>query len=425
MRRVSGFRGMCLWLATVMLLVAATSAEARRWNVGEVVKQVIPNVRPQLLRLANRSGGAVKITATCVAAAAVCLINFAAPTDAVAADYLSSDAELVKTKGANAIFAKEPKQLKALDAADPGLSFSHWGAKGVFHDSGSNVGTLRLGTSAAVGSFSAYVTSAFRWHPDTINGTEDLGVSTRTYAGGNTLLFNNGEGKMSYGYLNTDAFVGGTTVNILNARAHLLRWHEGVFQIAALGYEYNDLYLNDLSNPDERGDPVRSHGAAIYRAGIKYPITDLFTTSDALAVNVKLNSAMHLGDIGPVKLGETWQAELNDWAGDGADLNHLLHHSAGGSINVSLADGRINLTFGGGIQHTIDGDIKKAGMAEGDFDIVNTTVSVGGTVQLSERIKLEAWFDRYDQATEAYLGGQSYEHNASGTWGRFAGVWTY
>ena len=418
MRRVSSFRAACVWLAAAMLLVAAASAEAGRFNVKEVVKRVIPQVGQQLSKIAVN--GKVAITAACVGAA--CMINFAQPAAAGLADFLSSDAELVQTRGAEGIFTTSNSTVEKSAAEGVGLNFSHWAASGVYHESGDNIGTLRFGTAVSGKSFNAYVTSAWRWHPDTTNGIDDIGVKTRTFAGARLTLVDNGEGNMSYGYVNTDAVVGGTRVFFRHARGYLLRYHEGSVQIAGLGYEYVDNQLSALSHPGESADPVRSHGVALYRAGINYPIMDLFTTSDALAINLKLNSAMHLGDIGPVKLGETWQGELNDWAGEDADLDHLLYHTAGGSINVALADGRINLTFGGAVQHSIDGDINRPMMADGDFDIRNTTISVGGTADLlpEHNISLEAWYDRYNQSTAANLDGQRYDNDASGTWARIA-----
>lgn len=413
MRKVSNFRGACVWLAAAMLLVAAASADASRLNVGEVVKQVIPKVGQQLSKVAVN--GKVAITAACVAAA--CVINFAAPGHA--ADFLTSDSELMKTRGSSAIFAPSSSRVDK-GGEDPGLNFSHSVGKGIYHESGDTIGSLRLGTSVSGKNFNAYATVDFRSDYSTIDGIDGIEVKTRTYWGANGLLINKGDGNVSYGYLNADAFVGGSTMFFRNARAHLLRYHKGPFQVAALGYEYIDNDLNTLSNVDESGDAVRSHGVALYRAGINYPITDLFTTSDALAINIKLNSAMHLGDIGPVKLGETWQGELNDWAGEGADLDHLLYHSAGGSINVSLADDRINLSFGGGIQHTIDGDIKRSGMADGDFDIVNTAVGVGGTIDLlpDHNISLEGYFESYTQSVDANLDGKMHDADYTGTWSR-------
>ena len=415
MRKGSSFRVACVWLAAAMLLVAAASADAGRWNVGEVVKRVIPKVSSQLSKVAVN--GKVAITAACIGAA--CVINFAAPAGAV--DFLSPDAELSKTRGASGIFTRSSSTIEK-SAEKPGLNFSHQVGVGVYHQSGENIGTLRFGTTAEIGNFSAYLITAFRGDYNTTDGVDSIGVKTRSYVGAKTLLFGYGEGNISYGYLNADTFVGGTRVHFRNARGHLLRYYKGTVQIAGLGYEYVDNDLNALSNPDESGDPVRSHGVGLYRAGINYPIMDLFTASDALAINLKLNSAMHLGDIGPVKLGETWQGELNDWAGGDADLDHLFYHTGGGSVNFSLADGRVNLSLGATIQHTIDGDIHRPGMPDGNFDIVNTILAVGGTADLlpAHAISLEAWFERYDQSVEANMDGNSYDHDSSGTWLRAA-----
>ena len=417
MRRVLGFRGACVWLAAAMLLVAAASADARQLNVKEAVKRVIPQVSQQLSKLGNK----VVITAACFGLGAACVINFAAPAEAGSANFLSADAELVKTRGVSGIFTSSSVVEKSA-AESSGLSFDHWIGKGVYHESGDNIGTLRFGTSASGKNFSAYLTTAFRADYSTIDGIDGIGVKTRSFVGGSWLMVDNGEGNMSYVHLNTDTFVGGTTMHFRNARGHLLHWHDGPLQIAGLGYEYVDNDLNALSDPDRSGDPVRSHGVSLYRAGVNYDVTHLFTSSDKLAVSVKLNSAMHLGDIGPVKLGETWQGELNDWAGETAELDHMLYHTGGGSINVSLADNRINLSFGGVIQNTIDGDINRPMMPDGNFSIRNTIVAAGGTADLlpDHGISLEAWFERYDQSTSANLDGESYEHDAAGTWARVA-----
>ncbi len=383
MRRVSGWRGMCVWLAVAILLVAAASAEAGQLRLGEVVKRVIPQLGQQLSRVAV--DGKVAVTAVCVMAA--CAINFTSPAEVVAAE------------------------------ESPGINFSHSVGIGVYHESGENIGTLRFGARAEVGSFRAYLTTAFRGDHRTTKGIDNIGVKTRGFGGARMLLFDYGEGDMSYGYLNADVFVGGTRVHFRNAHSYLLHYHKGPVQIAGLGYEYVDNNLDALNKPDESGDPVRSHGVALYRAGINYPLTDLLATREVLAIDLKLNSAMHLGDIGPAKLGETWQGELNDWVGDDADLDHLLYHTAGGSIRVSLADGRIKLNFGGAVQHTIDGNIQRPGGEEGDFDIINTTLAVGGEADIlpAHGISLRARFERFDQSVEADLDGNSYDHDASGT----------
>ena len=419
MRRVSSFRGACVWLAAAMLLAAA-SADARPLNVNEAIKRVIPQVSQQLSKLAA-NGKKVLITATCIGGAA-CMINFAAPAEAGSADFLSADAQLVKTRGVSGIFTRGSSVVEKSAAEGPGISFDHWVAKGVYHESGDNIGTLRFGTSASGKNFSVYLTTAFRADYSTIDGIDGIGVKTRSFVGGNWLMVNNGEGNMSYGYVNADTFVGGTTMHFRNARGYLLKLSEGNFQVAVFGYEYVDNDLNALSDPDRSGDPVRSHGVALYRAGWQQPLTHLFTSSDKLAINLKLNSAMHLGDIGPVKLGETWQGELNDWAGEAAELDHMIYHTGGGSINVSLADGRINISLGAVIQNTIDGDINRPMMPDGNFSIRNTIVAAGGTADLlpDHGISLEAWFERYDQATEADLDGESYKHDAAGTWARIA-----
>ena len=91
-------------LSLVMALsMPTTSAPASNLSVREAIKQVVPQVGPQLRKLAV--AGRVAITAMCFATA--CAINFAAPTEATAANYLNSDAELLRSGDASSIFAEK------------------------------------------------------------------------------------------------------------------------------------------------------------------------------------------------------------------------------------------------------------------------------------------------------------------------------
>lgn len=415
MRFVLASRRGRLWLLAAAVLAMATQLEAKNSRIGEVVKQVIPKFSAQLAKVAVK--GKVDIAAACIATA--CVINFATPAEALPPTYLNSDAELTKSSGAGAIFTNNETFDESSSAQEQsGIEFGHWIGTGVYHENGSNLGTVRAGATATGNGFSIYLKSAYRYHHDTTNGIDDIALKTRTFAGLRALLIDSGEGQVSYGYVNTKAFVGATHLNIPGFEGYLLHYHLGPFQAAAVGYEYVDTGISTLDG----ADGVRSHGASLYRAAMKYPLTSLFTTSDAIGIDIKLNSTMHLGDIGPVKLGETWQGELNDWTGEDNELEHRLYHRAGGSINLMLADGRINLAFGGAVQHSIDGKVDSSMHENGDFSIVRTTLLAGGTIKLlpSHNITLEGFYERYDQSTEAEFDGKEYDENDKGTWARVA-----
>ena len=391
-------------LSLVMALsMPTTSAQASNLSVREAIKQVGPQLRK--LDVAGR----VATTAMCFATA--CVINFAAPAEAAAANYLSSDVELLHSGDVSSIFAENNRVVEKSANAQPKLTFGHWLAKGVYYNSGDNLGVLRFGITAKRGSFTAFLTTAYRYGLDN-NGIDDIPVKTRTRSGLKGTLIDNGEDQISYGYTATKLSTS-KHLRVRSIQNYLLSYRSGPLHIASLGYEYVD--PKKLSG-DEGADNVRSHGAALYRVGIKYPLT----ASDAMAIDLKLNSVLHLGDIGLIKLGETWQGELNAWAGDDADLHHKLYHRGGGSIKVELADGRVKLSFGGEIHHTIGGNITLSD-ADGDFDLSYTILLVAGVFDIipSQDISLSASFGRYDQSVNAKLGSETYENDSWGTSGRF------
>ena len=374
----------------------------------------MPHIGQQLQKIAR--GGKVAITAVCVAA--VCALNFASPSAAADLSALSSDAELINSGDGSSIFAQHGGLVEKSTRARRKVSFEHWLATGLYHDSGSNLGTVRYGLKAKAGSFTAYLTAAFRYDLD-IDGIDDIPIKTRTYSGLQGLLIDNGEGRISYGYTSTKAATS-KHLRIRSTQHYLLHYRTGSLQITGLGYEYFDTEGKKVSG-DEGADNVRSHGVALYRAGINYPLVPLFTDSDAIAIDLKLSSALHLGDIGWVKLGESWQGELNEQVGEEADLNHRLYHRAAGSLKFKLADQRISVSLGGEIHNTIGGNIELADAEDGSFDIRYTILSIAGVVDLlpSQDISLSGSFGRYEQAVTASFGGEEYERNNWGTSGRF------
>ena len=413
MKFVSMVNSLRVWSAIAVLLIATSSAEASSFKIKEVVKQAIPQVSQQLAKL----GSKVKIGAACVGA--LCVISFAAPAEAANLGDLRSSVDLFKSRGSDSIFisSKKIKSASAAGESSSGVSFNQSIGGGVYHESGDSLGTMRIGVSAEYKNFNGYLTTAFRNNFDT-EDIDNIPIKLRAFAGGSGLLINNGEGQLSFGHLSADSRTGGTLM-LYDAQAHLLHYNEGPFSVVALGYEYHDGDTRDLSG-DEGSDGVRVHGVSLYRAGLNYPLAPYLTKSDAIDINLKLNSAMLVGDIGPVKLGETWQGQLNDWAGDEADLDHMLYHIAGGSINLNFANDRIGLSIGGMVQHSIDGDINAPGQMQGDFDIVNTALAVAGSIVVlpEHDVSLKGYFERYDQSVDANFDGKSYEENSWGTWGR-------
>ena len=397
-------------LSLVIVLSMPTSS-AQASKLRHAFKQAITQVRPQLQKIADSS----RVAVITLCAATACVMHFATPH--VAADYLSSDAELLRSGDARDIFTQNSSVVeKSSHAQKPRLFFEQWGAKGIYHNSGDNVGVLRLGTKAKRGNWSAFLTLAYRYGLDN-DGIDDIAIKTRTWGGLKGTLIDNGEKRMSYGYTASKLSTS-KHLRVYSTQNYLLSYRSGPLHIAGLGYEYVDTEGKKLSG-DEGADNVRSHGVSLYRAGIKYPITAIFTASDALDINLKLNSIMHLGNIGIVTLGETWQDELNTWAGEDADLIHKLYHRAGGSLNIELADGHINLSLGGEIHHTIGGDIVLAN-ADGSFDLTYTILSVAGVFDIipSQDIALSLSFGRYDQSVNATLNAQDYKHDSWGTSGR-------
>ena len=233
------------------------------------------------------------------------------------------------------------------------------------------------------------------------------------------LLVDYGEGHVSYGYTSNQLAVGSKYLKVRSTQNYLLHYHNSPLQIVALGYEYLDTEGKKVSG-DEGADNVRSHGMALYRVSIGYPLASLFTASDAVAIDLKLNSALHLGDIGVAKLGETWQGELDAWIGTEARLYHRLYHRAGGSLKLKLADDRISVSLGGEVHDTIDGQIEHPD-ADGEFDIRVTSLSIAGVFELipSQDISFSASYGRYEQAVTARLGGEEYQDDSWGTGGRF------
>ena len=379
-----------LVLLAIALPTLPISVYAGNIGVREAVKQIVPRVMPQLRKVS--AAGRVAVTAVCIISA--CVLSFATPTDANATDYLNSNVETLDHADSS---------LTSIEtSADSHLTFNHWLAKGIYHNSGDNVGVMRFGVTAESGDISAFLTVAFRYGLDN-GGIDDIAIKTRTWGGIKGTLIDNGAGQLSYGYNAIKLSTNNKHLRLYSTQNYLLSYRIGSLHIAGLGYEYVDTEGKKLSG-DEGADNVRSHGASLYRAEIKYPF--LFNASDSIAIDLKLNSALHLGDIGFATLGETWQEELNAWAGDDANLHHALYHRAGGNIKIKLADEQVSITLGGEIHHTVGGDITHPHREDGNFALNYRVLSIAGDFIIipSQDISLFASFGRYDQSIDAKLG---------------------
>ena len=402
-------------VALVVLAIALptlpTSVYAGNINVREMIKQIVPRVAPQLRKI-SAVAGKVAVTAVCIVS--VCAISFATPADTTDIDDLNSNVEALGHVGSSLTSSVVEVPIDTQHE----LTFNHWLAKGIYHNSGDNVGVMRFGVTAERGNLAAFLTVAFRYGLDN-GGIDDIAIKTRTWGGIKGTLIDNGARQLSYGY-NSVELSTSKHLRLYSTQNYLLSYRIGSLHISGLGYEYVDTEGKKLSG-DEGADNVRSHGAALYRANIKYPLTFLFSDSDATAIDLKLNSTLHLGDIGFATLGETWQDELNAWIGESADLHHTLYHRAGGNIKIKLADEQVSITLGGEIHHTVGGKITYPNAEDGDFDLNYRILSVAGDFIIipSQDISLFASFGRYDQSVNAQLGEETYKQDSWGTSGRF------
>lgn len=129
---------------------------------------------------------------------------------------------------------------------------------------------------------------------------------------------------------------------------------------------------------------------------------------------VSLDSAMGLGDIGPVSVGKTWQREMNGLSG--GDLDHNLYHCASGNIALVAANRRLRLAGGGDYHHTIGGEINRPDEVEGDFHIRKRSIWVSGALDISQGITSDIFYSRYGQTGEGDIGGEHIYIDDSGNW---------
>ena len=140
-----------LLVAIVLAACVSSASPVTASTFREAIKRVLPHVGEQVREIARQ--GKVIVTAACVAA--VCALNFAAPSTADLND-LRSDAELINSSDASSIFAAHDRLVEKSTRARNKVSFEHWLSKGIYHSDGDNLGTLRYGITAKYGSLNVY-----------------------------------------------------------------------------------------------------------------------------------------------------------------------------------------------------------------------------------------------------------------------------
>ena len=354
---------------------------------------VIPKIGEQLSQVVTK--GKVAVAGFCFAFG--CFVNFSSPAIATDLSDLSANAELSHDMR-NSIFLSERPENKILDRT--GFTGSWWVAKGVYNaDDSMNYGTLRFGFKGTGSNFSVYLKNAFRYRD--IGGIDDIAIKMRGYGGGNILLMKNAEGELSYGYLDTKLYVSKKLV-FEALRSYLLHYYKGAVQIATAGYEYFDTAPKGLENIDE----LRGYYVSLYRGSISHT----FNPQDGIEVKLKFNSSLGLGEIGDINIGEIRLIELEDFA-DGNDLNHVLFHRGGASINLNLGD-RVSLGFGASHDSTIGGQIEMLDDNDGEFTVGLTSLKITFDIGLFPEygISIVGSNDWRRQEVDATMDNQSFSN---------------
>ncbi|MDE3268780.1 MAG: hypothetical protein OYH77_00675 [Pseudomonadota bacterium] len=409
-----------LVLAAALALVPSVGFAGKGSSIASLLKQASPQLSHHVSKIA--AGGGVVVKAACIAASA-CLLAFTTP-DASAVEGLRFPTESAKISGQQDLFqsTKEDKSKTLL----PGLLDikTDWDvATGMYMDNGGKLITTRVATQMQAGSLKAYLTTAYRTHPDLIGkDINKIGSKVRLYTGfSNTWVKDD---TFSYGVSDNNAFVSADRTTIYSARNYLLhhsnRWDDlgADVELALLGHEYTD--PNALEELED-SYAMRTSGMSFFRTGISFG--DLIT-HDLVHVAAKLNASLGAGDIGIAKLGEVYQTELTDWVGGESELVHTL--LARGGANVSMKIGQ-HLTLGTGIDvtRTIGGNINDGhdgGHTDiGDFDVTRRIIStsVSADVMPMYNISFNYLGEWYNQKVDGSVDGMGdYYDGSSGIWAR-------
>ena len=386
----------CLFGFVWSILIAfSPTASAKSGGIAALVKNAVPQLNQQIAKIAEN--GRVVVRAACVAAAA-CIFAFTAPDVKADLDNLDFSSESFKTEGKSGVFSSSGIEK---GEGVPYIS-EWWFSQGMYLDNSGKLITSRLGFIGERGNLSGYITTAFRTHPDMLDGVNNLGSKVRLYAGFRNLAIGDSEG-LGYIYMNNHAFVSGDRTILRSLQNFLLSYGTTVdvgvgdakkldINLALLGHEYNDPNaLEELENDDG----LRTQGMSLARAGFR--LADVIDT-DVIDVGVKLNASLGVGDLGFVKLGEVYQADLDNWAGKGTNLNHRWLTRVGGSIGFAVGE---HLELSGGLDFTNAIGGKIDGLEGGEFDVSRRIVSVGVNADVipAHNVTLELLTEWYKQNT--------------------------
>ena len=414
--------GKSLVLAAALMLVPSAGF-GKGSSVASLLKQAAPQLNHHVSKIADGTGNVV-VRVACIAATA-CLLALTTP-DASAVEGLRFASEEAKISGQHQLFqsAKEEKSKDMGTGILPMLDIKTdwWVGSGMYLDNGGKLITTRVGSSMEVGNLKAYLTTAWRTHPDMIGkDVNEIGSKVRLYAGfSNTMISG---GTFDYGISDNNAFVSADKTTLYSMRNYLLhhsnRWDDvgADVELALLGHEYTDPNaLEELEN----SYGMRSSTMSLFRTGISF--ADLIT-HDLIHFGMKMNASLGAGNIGIAKLGEVYQTELTDWVGGGAELQHAL--LARGGVNASMKIGQ-HLTLGTGVDYTrtFGGNIYEDGYDEsiGDFDITRRIIltSISADVIPHLGVSFNYLGEWYKQDVNGTLnGGDIFKDVDNGIWARW------
>lgn len=365
--------GAGVFLLGVFLFAAVSSAGSGSLGIRAFVERVNQAV-PRVTRQITKAVGGSKLATIC--AATVCVLHFSLPAPAADLNGLRMHSELLKGQGHHSIFARRGSE-------EQGFRGTWRIGKGFMLDHDTSVGTLKLGFEGELPTFSFYINSAFSYDPSNTSKIDDIGIETETYAGADFLWLSNKLKDMeeALGYHGIDVFVGDRLV-VRSLRSYLF-YYEGkgfLRQAAFLGHEYFDGDVEDVQDSDE----LRGHLLSFYRLKLAHD----FITANGNKVSLGLSSVFAGG-------GELWQEELLDWL----DRNRLssAFHKGGVSLDITLADGRATLGFGGSyITAFQDGGSYNFFVGEGV-----ASASLGIVIIPEYGIDLESYIELRQQRIEA------------------------
>ena len=243
--------------------------------------------------------------------------------------------------------------------------------------------------------------TSFRAKPEEVDTLDAAQILPVTYGYSKVLLFDRGQGKLSYGYSNVAIAALMNSLWAQHARNYALYYQRGPIKIALLGHEYFDNILRVV----ETDDPVRGSHVSLYRGGIEQYIP----LSQNVLLQAKLESSLGLGDVA-VDLGGVRQDRLEAVVGAmpgmaAADIDNALYHEGSARLTAILDQGRyiffVNVLHG----TTIDGIIEANDTDVGDFSITNDGIEVFAKIKLTNSIALEGIYGWYGQDVEAKLNG--------------------